>query len=703
MVEVPISKELGPVFVKPEEVKETFGPGVSVPGATGTTTTGEVIGGRTVGEISRTGSVTEAIRRTGGGRITRRKGTTLAEDLAREARARAEKQATIQAQIQAKELAEERAEGLRISREQSRLAGERAAAKRTIVGQLAPSERREALGPVFLRPGEREAVPTPATTFKIRERAAAIKEFATAPLKIPLVVGRGGAIPITTITTGLKEAEEVPLVIRGAAEVTERAVGTPLRLLTTGVLVGGLSLAPAALRLGAGLVTTGLGTREFVIAETPVGKVAGLITAGLGLAGTTFEAVPFVKGAVTRVSPRFKPVRAGEVEIAGQRVQAKFIEDLKFDGGAGQIGLIPEAIGRGPGQFPPGAGALERGGFGFKPSEQIRGFGGRELRLTTSQRGLIEEAGQFKAKPEISELGFFFTPADPITGIPQTRVSRLGLQELFKRPRGDISLGIARGGKPQIIVTEPTPIVAKGPTGFRGEARIAPKGSTELEVTALANIEVIGDIGTTVIKGQRVDIISGRLTGRPVTRPGAKVGRPRIGEVISTTPPKTTTPIFSLTPPTTGIGRVTSGIAPSTRIISKGLGISIPTIGVITPRVPTAGVPTTGIPTFELPPTGGIPSRGISPAIPTFGIPTAVIPEIPTLFERPELAKRRILRRKSDGKKKKKKPTKKFKRRKIKIAPSFTSIVAELTGGLPEEVEIGGVDLGILPTKLRRL
>ena len=72
---------------------------------------------------------------------------------------------------------------------------------------------------------------------------------------------------------------------------------------------------------------------------------------------------------------------------------------MGFDSGKGKIGLIPEAVsGTGKGGFPAGAGALERGGFGFSPAEQAKGFGGRDLRLTTSQRGLEIKGGEFKTK-----------------------------------------------------------------------------------------------------------------------------------------------------------------------------------------------------------------------------------------------------------------------------------------------------------------
>lgn len=401
-----------------------------------------------------------------------------------------------------------------------------------------------------------------------------------------------------------------------------------------------LSIAAPVVRAGASVVFGVLGTRTALDPSfTPEERVGGGIVGALGFAGTAFELAPFVKGGLTRFSPDFKPVKTGEADIAGTKFDTKFIGDLAFDSGKGQIGFIPEGIGKSPRGFPAGAGALERGGFGFKPSEQLKGFGGKELRLTTSQRGLVEEAGQFKVDPAVSEFGFFFTPADPITGIPQTRVSRLGLTDFLESPKGDISFSLTGKGQPQIIVTEPTPLVTFGKTGLGGKARVSPKGTSELEVTALANIKVLENLGATVIKGQRVDIIRGSLTDVGVTRPS---GRGRVGDIIPSIT-KTEIPITSVLGGTFGITtNLTELTSKKTGGILKGQGGSFPPTNLISPKI-TLGFDFSkkGIPTFDIP-TTGLTTPIIPPGVPT------IFTELPELIiESPKEKGRRRKKRKT--------------------------------------------------------
>ncbi len=473
-----------------------------------------------------------------------------------------------------------------------------------------------------------------------------------------------------------------------ALGVTIGAVGTIIPESPAGQLgtAAGLKLISKAPQVVRTIAQVGFGGLGIVTALDPElsaeERVGGGLIAGLSIAGLGSETLPFIKGGFARFSTKFKPVKGGEVDIGGVKVDTKFIGDLAFDGGKGQIGLIPESIGTAQGRFQSGAGALERGGFGFSPSEQIKGFGGKELRLTTSQRGLQTKDGQFKVDPEISDLGFFFTPADPITGIPQTRVSRLGLQDFFKRPTGDVSFSLVGTGRPQIIVTEPVPIITTGRTGTGGKARITPKGSTELEVTSLSNIEVIEQLGVTTVKGQKVDLILGRLSGATTTRTSGRGGA--VGDIISTRTP-TTIPITSILSPSLGatglITNLTQRTSSKTGGLSTGQGGSFPTLDL---------VPPSGIGSLS----GGL-SGGLSPNIipqSSTGIPTL------DLFRAPQRTKRPPRRLKSRKRKTKKVTKIKRKRPRVPIRPSFTGIIVGV-----EEAAIVSETFGVTPGQIRGL
>lgn len=446
-----------------------------------------------------------------------------------------------------------------------------------------------------------------------------------------------------------------------------------------------LSVAPPLINTGVGAFIGVTGVRGvFDTSSSPEERIGSGIIGALGIAGAIGEIGPFVSGATARLSTRFKGVKQGEVKIGDKKIDTKFIGDLAFDKGKGQIGLIPEAIGKHQGGFPAGAGALERGGFGFKLSEQIKGFSAKELRLTTSQRGLKINEGEFKVDPAVSDLGFFFTPADPVTRIPQTRISRLGLQDFFTRRKGDVSLSLTGGGRSQIILTEPVPLVTTGRTGTGGSGRISPKGSTELEVTALSNIEVLKDLGVTSIKGQRVDIILGRLSGKPVTT----TGKPRFSNIISSTSSKTTTPISSVLGGTSRLSgfitNLTSRTSSPTKGISRGQGGSFPTTSLGSPSLVSSPVTRRGV------------SGGISPPIKTQTTTNLGSQTIGFVSARPS----KIGKRKKDKETKKpKKKKKKGSRKTIRVAPSFTAITLDLRGKFPE-VKPG---LGINPSKIRVL
>ena len=309
-----------------------------------------------------------------------------------------------------------------------------------------------------------------------------------------------------------------------------------------GLLFGGLkalSLAPTVVRGGAGLTFGILGTAGAVNPLfTPEERVASGIVGVLGFAGAGSEALPFAQGGLARFSGRFRGIKTEQIRIGDTKFEAEFIKDIPSPRGGDpfDIGLIPEGVNLGfsAKDFPAGAGALARGGVArFTPKEQRAGFIGKELRLTTSQRGLKQTNGQFVPSKDVSDLGFFFTPADPITLTPQTRVSRLGADFIdpFKLPKSSEIDFTFRRQQPQIIVTDPIKI------GTR-QVLLAPKGSSELEVTSLSNIEILGRDVTT-IQGRKVDIFKGRLSGKEITKDFPKgVGDIVSKDFLSTTPTK---------------------------------------------------------------------------------------------------------------------------------------------------------------------
>lgn len=333
-----------------------------------------------------------------------------------------------------------------------------------------------------------------------------------------------------------------------------------------GLVAGGsaaLIFTPPVVSTAAGVGFGVVGTAGALKKDLPPEqRVASGIIGVLGFAGAGASTYPYIKGQLTRVLPSYKPTIIKDITFGKLTREAKFVENIAgIKGQDFSLGLIPEAKGRGsPKGAGAGEGAVIGGGFGFSPKEQIKAFSGKTLRLTTSQRDLIQGREVIPPSTEKGfELGFFFTPADPLYKYPQTRVSRLGLSKgflEFKKPQ-DISLGIVSGGKPEIIITEPTKIVSYGKTGTGGTARISPKGSSELEATSFSNIQVYGKRGDIIVKGQRVPIYEGRLTTQELK--SFKIGEVTRGDVISSkiTPPKT-----SVVPSTTvllGTGTIIKG------------------------------------------------------------------------------------------------------------------------------------------------
>ena len=443
-----------------------------------------------------------------------------------------------------------------------------------------------------------------------------------------------------------------------------RGVETPGGVAITGGLVGATILAPPIVGTFITTGVTGLGIRGALDPGlAPPERVAsGIIAVGGGV-GLVTTGIPFVRG----------------IGAKGVKVAPEGFEIIPGVRGFGDIGLIQPGKGARVGVDLPKESPLVRGGFGRIPGGEQR-FIGEDQFLTTSQRGFFEVGKEIPIERE-----FFVTPQEPFIGIAETRISRLGLTEFFKVPK-EVEIGFGIPPTPQIGITRG----AVGRVERLGVFEIG-KG-TELEAIKTTGIITdIGKIGRARIKGRGVDIFEFR------TEVG-RIGRGRIrdrGLDFRTTEVTTRVPGETLISsifrrPTRGISRPTRDII-SLGIPTISIGISPPTTFPISPGISP--------PSFA-PPISPPISPGISPpTIPPFFPPTP-----PTRdgfdFEPPRPARR--LRGRAERKRKPKK-LKKLKRRKTKIAPSFTAIVARLKGGLPEIKTIGGIEIGILPTKLRRL
>jgi len=200
---------------------------------------------------------------------------------------------------------------------------------------------------------------------------------------------------------------------------------------------------------------------------------------------------------------------------------------------------------------------LVRGGFGVKGSEKGLFLGGGQ-KVATSQIGLFKPGKEIKLTRE-----FFVTPQEPTLKIPTTRISRLGLSDLFKfNKQSQISFGLP--GSPQIAVESGAKITRAGKgTSFKigtGSELEAIKSST-----ILTNIK---KVGVTSIRGQKVDLFTFKsapggkisssisMTTQPLTRVSGEVTLATalksngVKLVSATTTQPITTATFSTTIPT---------------------------------------------------------------------------------------------------------------------------------------------------------
>jgi len=285
-----------------------------------------------------------------------------------------------------------------------------------------------------------------------------------------------------------------------------------------------------------------------------------------------------------------------------------------------KVGLIlekaPAKMGVTKGIKLPKTSPLVRGGFGVKPSEKVL-FLGKNQKVATSQIGFFKQG-----KDIILDREFFVTPQEPTLKIAETRLSRLGISDLFKiQKQPQISFGIPKQAQ---IGIESGAVVSR--TG-KGLSYQIGKG-TELEGIKGIGTKITGvkKIGVTTIKGQRADIysfISGKsnkiLTSSITSSsiPTSRVsGETTLGVVLRSNflttrqTPKTstalipkTTNILTTTKKTTypiiPISRIPSPISPPTFIPSPpttpktSLSILSPPKPPTTPITPTRRTPTT--------------------------------------------------------------------------------------------------------------
>ncbi len=442
-----------------------------------------------------------------------------------------------------------------------------------------------------------------------------------------------------------------------------REIETPGGLAITGAFTGALFVAPPIVTLPLLTFATISGGKTALDPELtpPERALGGLVAVGGGL-GVASIGLPFLRGRIG-FGKQVKTAREGfEFIDVGKELD---------------IGLIQPGGAR-TGIDLPKISPLRRGGFGVKASEK-QFFLGKDQLLATSQRGL------FKVGKDIPlETEFFVTPQDPIVKIPVSRISRLGLIEPFKFPK-QIELGFGLPKTPQIGIV-------RGAVARRGRPGVFELGrGSELEaILKTGTITDVLKVGRTRIKGQAVDIFEFKI-GKPdkftIGKDIGKIDRTAFGTS------KTTTRISSES--------LLTSLFRSSRSLRTGIksSLSLGTTSLISPTISSLVSP---------------PSRRISPRTLPSITPTA--PTIsPPIISPPTISiispTRRSLTRRPPSKrlprrfrlKEKEKVKKKGKKRRTPIRPSFTSIVAELRGGIPKITFVGKTEVGILPTRLRRL
>jgi len=175
---------------------------------------------------------------------------------------------------------------------------------------------------------------------------------------------------------------------------------TPGQIAITGGTAAAFTMAPSIIRVGGELIFGILGVQQALDITQPTEKrIAGGVISGLSFTGATVELSPFMKGALSRLSTKFKPVKTKQIVTPSKLAptgRAQVIKDVATISPEETIDiqLIPK--GR---------------GFGFTIKEQEQLIGTKRT-ITTSARDL------FKTKKEKitvmkgeEDMGLFFTPS----------------------------------------------------------------------------------------------------------------------------------------------------------------------------------------------------------------------------------------------------------------------------------------------------
>lgn len=432
-------------------------------------------------------------------------------------------------------------------------------------------------------------------------------------------------ISFQDIKSGLQKKGKMP-----GKVIAEFIPTTPLGVGATAGVIGGAKFIPPVIRIGGEAFFTYSGVKGALDVEQPTEKrIASGIIGGASAIGLGIETAPYIKGTITKITPKYRGVKkAGGTKII-ENVPS--VIEQPYD-----IALIPEGAPLG-GKTSIGVPAYKKGGFGFTMTEQ-KAYIGKTGQVTTSARSLFAGTEKISISTAKDPLGIYATPF-PLgqPELAQTRTSRLGLatfKDLFKIPGKEAKISFKKEA-PQIVVFEKAKITKTGKTGT---FKAIGKPSTELEVTATGIIESLGKKATTSIYGQKVDIFSARLLPgtKPVTQAQAiKSFSKTTGFSISSAKGIQTIPISSVAPfiistpsyfegtrETQRISETTQPIIQTRRTIPKTKGV-IPTYQIQkTYKLPTLFYPT--YPTETRPPTA-----------PTVPLQQMAIPYTPTAVSKP--------------------------------------------------------------------
>lgn len=382
-----------------------------------------------------------------------------------------------------------------------------------------------------------------------------VVEYAFGSPHIPLfsiatplgAAGTPEGLTISEFKRGVGSFGDIPAGVAGLIPETRAGL-----VATTGALYVAPML-PKVIRIGTGVFFTAYGAKGALDVTKPTSeRITSGIIGGTALVGTAFESIPYIKGlyakTIGRFTGKYKPIKTQQELFKAVELQET------------RIGLIPEKSPLKTGETAevklPKVSPLKRGGFGVKASEKELFLGGEQY-LTTSQRGFFK-AGKEKVLTEV----IYTTPQEPFVKIPETRVSRLGLSDLFKfNKQAQVGFGLPKS--PQIGITRG--VVTR--TGKAGTYQIG-KG-TELEATALGTIAQVKKVGITTIKGEGVDIFTFNL------------GK------ISGTGARAVTPTTMTTSAVSGES-IISGVLGTGKIATRDLGI--PSSVITAPSKPTAPI-----------------------------------------------------------------------------------------------------------------